>query len=99
MSCRLHFKTKHVDCYKFSEISKIHIGNLKINISNIQKTYDQLEGYIKEAIISAGAQNITHKSKWRRPSTIWWDDDCTQIIQLRKRLYKNFLEHPNADNL
>lgn len=67
-----------------------------LNVS-IQNSFENL----MELINSSADKHIPYfktKSNNRLPNNVWWDDECTEAINLRKNRIRNFKQFPSLDN-
>ena len=74
------------------------LNNLKFN-SDITESSDY-DSLIKsmETAASLSSPKTNLNTRYYRPSPVWWDPECTNVVKERKNLFKNFSKNINFEN-
>lgn len=87
--CVMFDLTKHVNWRSFSiKVSKVVDGIQ--DGSNLKQNYSIFARGVVDALCSSQTKSIPTVQQGKRTPTIWWDDECTDALQAKSKMFKQF---------
>lgn len=96
--CRPLFSVHKVDWTRFASVLENTISPTAAFMEDIESAYNHLTKCMEDAVISAGGKLKTSNSLSKKSPTIWWNQECTDLIRGKKEAYLNFCRNPSLDN-
>lgn len=69
----------------------------QIHLENSVEAYGELTKGITDKLMESGARNTNTGTKLTPPPTIWWTEECTQLIEERREAEHEFKDDASTD--